>query len=109
MCALIFECGDMRPMHIIRPAAGEGHLYIDEAAALSAFEDCLALIRRENPAVVVFKFIYTVTATHKLELYYSLRGEDEISPMGIVTHVYESLERFRECMYVHFTGLEFPL
>jgi len=111
MQKLIIQAGDMGPMSIKYPATTEspGQPPADEEAIISAFEDCLSLIRRENTAIVIFRLIYTAEAVHKVELYYSLRGRMEISPMGIKIYTYSSLTQFRERMHADFSKLEFPL
>ncbi|MCL2404529.1 MAG: hypothetical protein FWC92_03160 [Defluviitaleaceae bacterium] len=108
---LIMQAGDMGPMTIIRPDANENFspVSVDDESAISTFEDCLALIRRENPAIIIFKLIYTAKASHKIELYYSIRGKDEISPMGVIRYTYTSLSQFKERMFSDFFGLAYPL
>jgi len=111
MYELIIQAGDMGPMTIARLSSGssESSPLADEDVAISAVDDCLALIRQENPTVVIFKLILTVKGNCKIELYYSLRGEDEISPMGTAEYEYASLAQFKERMHTDFSGLEFPL
>ena len=104
---LVIQAGDGIPMTVKYPA-GKSPL-AHEAAAVAAFKDCLALIKRENQAAVIFNLIYTVDTTHKLELYYALRGRKEISPMGTVVYEYASLDLFKACMLTDFAGLEHPL
>jgi len=108
MCALILQAGDGMPMSVKRPASGS-HWLVDEEAAISVFKSCLATVKRENPAVVVFNLIYTIKSTHKIELYYSLKGEKEISPMGTVVYEYFSMDMFKGCMQTDFSGLEYPI
>lgn len=94
-------------MSIKRPEGGSPH--INEEAAISAFKECLTFVKNANPMVVIFNLVYTAGAAHKFELYYSLRGKDEISPMGTAVHEYASLEMFKTCMSTDFSGLEYPL
>jgi len=108
MCALIFRAGDRGNMFIKRPASGKSISPVNEEAALSAFKNCLTLIKKENPAAVIFNLIYTIKETYKVELYYALRGKHEISPMGIIKHEYKSLAELKGCMLVNFSRLEYP-
>jgi len=109
MCTLIIQAGDMGPMTIKRPAMSEGPLPINEDIAVSVVNDCLALIRRENPSVVIFRLIFTAQEAFKIDLFYSLRGEEEISPMGHVEFEYRTLLKLRGSMQADFSGLEFPM
>ena len=98
----------MSNMIIKRPAGNEEALLVDEDVVLSFFNDFLVFLRKENPSIVIFHLIYTVNATHKIDMHYALRGEHEISPMGFVQHEYDSLDQFRDCIHDDFSGLEFP-
>jgi len=107
MRELTIQAGDGIPMTVIY-STSENHSTHDESA-ITVFESCLAFIRKESPTVVIFNLIYTDKDTHKIELYYALRGDDEISPMGIIMHEYSSRDLFKACMSTDFTGLEYPL
>jgi len=109
MCALIIQASDRDKMFIKRPAFDEGFEPVDEKAVLYVFEELFALIKRENPRVVIFNLACTVASTHKIELHYALRGRYEISPMGVIKYQYASLAQLKEYMLPHFTGLKHPL
>jgi len=116
MCAIVLHAGDMGPMTIKRPQADENNWPIDEKAVTSAFEDCLALIRKENAEVAIFQLICTAQATPdseaascKIELYYAFKDRDIISPMGIMERTYGSIDLFKQRMYADFASLEYPL
>ena len=108
MRGIILQASD-RDRMIMKGTPPENNPWgVDIDKATAAFTDCLALIRRENPSVVIFNFIYTIRHSHKIELYYALRGEDEISPMGIIERGYSSMEQFVERAPRLFSKLKFP-
>ena len=105
---IILQASDRDQMIIKGPAVDDNPWGVDIQKVTAVFMDCLALIRRENQEVVIFNLIYTVNSAHKVELYYSIRGKHEISPMGIIGCSYESLEQFKVHMHEDFSDLEFP-
>jgi len=108
MQGIILQASD-RDRMIIKGTPAENNPWgVDIKKATAAFTDCLAFIKRENPTVAIFNFIYTISRVHKIELYYALKGPDEISPMGIIQKTYMSMEQFEERTRLLFAKLELP-
>jgi len=105
---IILQASDMDKMIIKGPATDDNPWGVDMNELKDAFLECLALIRKENPRVVIFNFTYTVVEIHWVILYYSIRGRFEISPMGIREMMYDSLAQFKKQMHYHFSKLDYP-